>query len=278
MMSMPFLDRLRVQLQVDEPNVAEVALTIALAEYPNLNIDYYMQQLDELAAKVRLYVSPQQSMIEQLYYLNHVLFQEEGFTGNQEDYYNPCNSFLNDVLDTRSGIPITLSIIYLEVGQRLGLPLEGVSFPGHFLVKLPVGEGEIILDPFLKGASLDETELLSRLRQNYGQNVNSELLIFLLEGASFSDILVRLLRNLKAIYLQNKEYEKVLVILSQMLIVEPELSEAWRDRGLLHEQLECLHSAQYDLQQYLQRNPKAEDADLMRLRLSALQAQAAYLH
>ncbi len=277
-MTEPYLQRLQHCLQQPSPNLAEAALILALTEYPELDIAYYLRRLDELAAQVKQLVYPDSPAVERLYALNQVLFAEQGFTGNQEDYYNPHNSFLNEVLDTRCGIPITLSIIYLEVGRRVGLALEGISFPGHFLVKLAVEDGEIILDPFINGISLDEDELFQRLRSNYGNTADTELLMLLLQPASVEDILVRLLRNLKAIYMQTQQDEKILVVLNQLLVIAPELAETWRDRGLLYEQLECFHSATQDLQHYLQLKPDAEDISLIESRLLAVQEQVTYLH
>lgn len=277
-MTEPSLHRLQQCLQQSPPNLAEAALILALPEYPTLDIAYYLQRLDAFAAQVNSYLLPDSPAVERLYALNQVLFTEQGFTGNREDYYNPRNSFLNDVLETRCGIPITLSIVYLEVGRRIGLALEGISFPGHFLVKLAVEDGEIILDPFINGISLDEEELLQRLRSNYGNTADTELLILLLQPASVKDILVRLLHNLKAIYSQTQQTEKMLTVLNQLLVIAPQLAETWRDRGLLYEQLECFHSATQDLQYYLQLKPKAEDFSLVQSYLLALQAQTTYLH
>jgi regulator of sirC expression with transglutaminase-like and TPR domain len=144
------------------------ALLIARQEYPTLDSALYLAQLDSMALELRQRGADAGDEIAAIQALNRYLFQELGFRGNQQDYFDPRNSFLNDVLDRRLGIPITLSLIYLEVGRRLGLRLQGVAFPGHFLVKLPLRDGEVILDPYAQGASLGIQELEERAEQAIG--------------------------------------------------------------------------------------------------------------
>jgi regulator of sirC expression with transglutaminase-like and TPR domain len=198
--------------------------------------------------------------------MNHILFQEEGFAGNAAHYYDRRNSFLNDVLDRKLGIPITLSIVYMEVGRRLGLSLEGVSFPGHFLVKLELERGRIVLDPYLGGISLSEQELRSRLHQAYGDQSDVPL-DRLLTSAGKRHILTRLLHNLKAIYLRKEEYTKVLPVIDRILLIRPDRPEELRDRGLIYERLECAQSALEDYRRYIELEPNAPDARDIRNRL-----------
>ncbi|HEB80915.1 MAG TPA: hypothetical protein ENI71_03450, partial [Chromatiales bacterium] len=150
----------------DGPVLARGALEIARLEYPDLDPDAYLWRLDDYAERVR--AAGGAGLTDQVLALNRILFREEGYAGNLEEYYDPRNSFLNEVMDRRLGLPITLSIVYLEVGRRVGLPVEGVSFPGHFLVKLPVQGGALVLDPFDAGRSLDEEDLQEQLTQVYG--------------------------------------------------------------------------------------------------------------
>ena len=137
--------------------------------------------------------------------MNYFFYKEQGFAGNASDYYDPRNSFLNDVLDRKVGVPITLSIVYMEVARRLGLELEGISFPGHFLVKLPTSDGAVVLDPYAGGVSLSAEDLEARLNQLYGELGHKVSLDDALASAGKKEILLRMLRNLKAIYLHNKE-------------------------------------------------------------------------
>ena len=140
-------------------DLAEAVLLLSQKDYPALDIPYYLRRLDALAAHARAHLPASAGELERVAVLNRILFDEEGFRGNAEDYYDPRNSYLNEVLDRKCGIPISLSIIYLAVGQRLGLSLEGVSFPGHFLVKLATGSSMVVLDPFVRGQVVSEVEL-----------------------------------------------------------------------------------------------------------------------
>lgn len=211
--------------------------------------------------------------------LNHHLFDELQFSGNVDAFYDPRNSYLNEVLDRRVGIPITLSIVYLEVGRRVGLSLQGVSFPGHFLVKLRVRRGELVLDPFAGGAPQSATELRTRLAQMMPQaRVHALDLEALLAAASSRQIVARVLRNLKAIYLQTDHYSRALAVMNRMLLAVPESPEELRDRGLVHEKLECFRAALTDLSSYARRRPDAPDLADVRGRIERLRARCAGLH
>ncbi len=277
-MKVPPIERLREHISQAKFDLAETALIIAQAEYPQLEIAQYVDKIDKLAQQVRKQTQNLSSAPDILYAMNQVLFEQQKFIGNNQDYYNPRNSFLNDVLDQKQGIPITLSILYLEIAKRLELPLEGVSFPGHFLVKLAVSEGEIILDPFCKGVSLSQEELMQRLESTYGLDVDNEVLYQSLETASNADILVRLLRNLKIIYLRQKQFQKALTVLDQLLIFTPNTADEWRDRGLVYQQLECFKAAAYNYQQYLELAPESPDNELISAQIYDLQKHIAQLH
>jgi regulator of sirC expression with transglutaminase-like and TPR domain len=211
--------------------------------------------------------------------LNHYLYEELQFSGNVDAFYDPRNSYLNEVLDRRIGIPITLSIVYLEIGRRIGLRLQGVSFPGHFLVKLRVRRGQLVLDPFSGGEPQSVTALRSRLAQLMPQARARELdLDELLEAASSRQIVARVLRNLKAIYLQAENYTRALAVMNRMLLAVPESAEELRDRGLVYEKLDCFRPALADLANYARRRPDAPDLAEVQGRIEVLRARCASLH
>jgi len=258
----------------EELDLAEAALLIAQEEQPALNIAAYLRRLDELAAaaRARLPESPApEDLIEQL---NRQLFHEAGLTGNTNAYYDPRNSFLNDVLDRKTGIPITLSVIYLEVGRRLGLPLVGVGFPGHFLVKYTGPGSERVLDPFQGGVTLTHADLAQKLRAMYGDpNPFLAQLPSLLAPASKKEILVRMLRNLKGVYLQQNDFARALQAIDRIVLADPTLVVEVRDRGAVHQRLGHLQAAVQDFRRYLQMAPAAEDAEAVRTLITRMTAQ-----
>ena len=260
-------------------DLAEAALLCAQDNYPDLDIRSQLESLEALAAKLRDRLPADFSVTHRLVALNPYLFRELGFSGNMDEYYDPRNSFLNDVLARKTGIPITLSIVYLEVGQRLGLKLKGVSFPGHFLVKVRVTGGELVLDPYAGGRSLSEEELRERLAQFTDKDTAKELpLEDFLEPASPRQILARLLRNLKAIYLDARQFDKALGVMNRLVILLPDVPEERRDRGLVFARLECPRAAQEDLSHYAAQRPQAEDAETIAAQLAATTIAAARLN
>jgi regulator of sirC expression with transglutaminase-like and TPR domain len=260
-------------------NLAEAALAIAREAYPQLDPAHYLRMLDSMALAVSGSLPQQADVNDRVMALNRFLFQERGFQGNNTEYYDPRNSFLNDVLDRRTGIPITLSVVYLEIGWRLGLPLEGVSFPGHFLVKCAVPGGAIVLDAFSGGRSVGVEELKTRLMRAYGRAVTEEeVLTLLLNGANRKDILARMLRNLKAIYLNQPDYASALLAVERILVIRPDHPGELRDRGIIYQGLECFRAAHADLERYLQLAPHAKDARKIRERLAELGERVARLN
>ena len=275
------LERLKRILDAPEndADLAEAALLLAQEEYPQLDVSAYLSRLDEMARAVRDTLPANAPAAEIILALNRYLFQEEGFDGDAANFYDPRNSFINQVLERKIGIPITLSIIYIEIGQRLGLPLQGVSFPGHFLVKLSVESGEIVLDPFSGGVSLGRDELEQQLAQTQGDKESAKIpLEEWLVTATKKDILVRMLRNLKVIYAHADQLEKTLSVINRILLIAPELAEEVRDRGMVYRQLECFRAALTDLQTYLQMDPESEDRDEMRDHVIELQKIVARLN
>jgi len=258
----------------EELDLAEAALLIAQEEHPDMDVAAYLRRLDGLAAAVRARLPEAPEPTDIIHNLNIQLFREEGLTGNESEYYDPRNSFLNEVLDRKRGIPITLSVIYLEVGRRLGLPLVGVGFPGHFLVKYSGADGEMVLDPFAGGAILSREDLVQRLRRMYGDaNPFLAQIPQLLVPASKKEILVRILRNLKGIYLQKNDFARALAASDRILLVAPDLATEVRDRGAVHQRLGHLQAAQQDLRRYLQMVPDAEDAEAVRTIISRMVAR-----
>jgi len=242
-------------------DLAEASLMLAQDIYPDVDIPAYLGRLDDIAVAIKKRLADDAFAEQKVIALNYYLFNEMRFSGNVEDYYDPRNSYLNEVMERRTGIPITLAIVYLEVGKRLGLNLKGVSFPGHFLVKLAVKRGQLVLDPFTGGEAQSEADLRQRLAQVLpaGKAGQAHLDQYL-EAATPRQIVARVLRNLKNIYLQTGKLESALAVMHRMLLVVPESAEELRDRGLIFQQLECFRPALSDLQNYLRRRPEAPDA------------------
>ncbi len=245
-----------------EIDLAEGALLIAAEEYPQLQVTPYVGRLDLLAERVRDRLAGEMGPILVLQELCRVLFEEEGFKGNADAYHDPRNSFLNDVLDRRLGIPITLGIVTLEVGWRVGLPLAGVNFPGHFLVRF---EGELVrllVDPFDGGRIRWEDEGQALLDRVYGGMV--KMRPEFLAPASRSDILARVLTNLKGIYLNAGDDPRALAAVDRILVIRPGSTVELRDRGLLLARSGRKHEAVAELKRYLDQAPAAPDAQRVR--------------
>lgn len=260
-------------------DLAEAALLCAQDAYPDLDIQSTLSDLDRLATTLQKRLPADFSTTHRLIALNNYLYKELGFTPNERDYYDPRNSFLNDVLARKTGIPITLSILYLEIGNRLGLKLKGVSFPGHFLVKVRVSGGELVLDPYAGGKSLSEEELRERLGQFAGEQAAKSLpLEDFLEAASPRQILARLLRNLKVIYMEANDLERALAVMQRLVILLPDVPEERRDRGLAYARLECPRAAAEDLGHYAAQRPHADDAAQVAAHLASATINAARLN
>ncbi len=267
-----------VQRADEDIDLAEAALLIAKTAYHDLDVERYLARINELARGLRARVPEDAQPDDLIVALNRFLFEEEGFAPNLEDYYDPRNSFLNDVLERRVGIPISLSVLYMVVGWRAGLPLQGVSFPGHFLVKCTLEQGMVILDPYCGGISLSLQELQQRLREARGGEVSRAIVAGLLVSASKKDILARMLRNLKAIYLERQQHARALPIIDWLLALRPGEAVEMRDRGLTYLKLECFRAALEDLEHYLEMTPAAQDLDEIRGCVLELRRSAARLN
>jgi regulator of sirC expression with transglutaminase-like and TPR domain len=270
----------------EDPRIelARACLLIAEDAYPGLDVDGYVAEVERFAKRLRARVGQRASAEEKLVELNEFLFDELGYRGNADDYYDPRNSYLNEVIDRRTGIPITLSVLYLEIGRRVGLALEGVSFPGHFLVRLRVRGGMLVLDPFAGGAPQSEADLRERLKRvippgaTGGIPVSDLPLDQFLEPATNRQILARLLRNLKGIYREADRPERMLAVLNRMVIVAPDAAGERRDRGFVYQRLECWRPALRDLTDYLEREPDASDVEEVRAKLMELSQRCARLN
>ena len=265
-------------------DLARACLEVAADAYPGLDVDGYVGEIERFARRLGDRLEPGASAEERVIALNEFLFAELGFRGNAEKYYDPRNSYLNEVIDRRAGIPITLSVLYLEIGRRVGLPLSGVSFPGHFLVRLPMRGGTLVLDPFAGGEPQSADDLRRRLKRVLPSGAGgpvplSELpLDPFLEPAGKRQILARLLRNLKGIYREADQPERLLAVLDRLIVVAPEAAGERRDRGYVYERLECWRPALQDLAEYLEREPEAADLLEVRARLVALSQRCAHLN
>lgn len=264
--------------------LARACLQIAEDVYPGLDVDGYVGEIDRFAGRLRARLAPGASTEDRIIELNDFLFAELGFSGNVDDYYDPRNSYLNEVVDRRTGIPITLAVLYMEIGRRIELPLSGVSFPGHFLVRLPMRGGMLVLDPFSGGAPQSEDELRARLKRvipagaSEGVPVSELPLDPFLEPASNRQILARLLRNLKGVYRDRDEPARLLDVLTRMIAVAPDDATELRDRGFVYERLECWRPALQDLAAYLEREPEAADLHEVRSRMVELSRRCARLN
>jgi len=267
-----------------EIDLARACLLIAADVYPALDIDGYLGEIERFAVRLRGRIPPGERAEERVVALNRFLFGDLGFTGNADNYYDPRNSYLNEVLDRRTGIPLTLSVLYMEIGHRIGLGLEGVSFPGHFLVRLPLRGAMLVLDPFSGGEAQSEADLRERLQRVIpegaagGVPVAELPLDSFLEPASKRQILARLLRNLKGIYRGADRPQRLLEVLNRTLIVSPDAHGDLRERGMLYERLECYRAALKDLQDYAALEPEAPDIDDVRALVLELSTRCARLN
>lgn len=249
----------------DDLHLFDTSMLIALDEYPQLDTRGYREQLDGYVRALRPRVDRDIDLPSRLTAINRYLYEEIGFAGNDRQYDDPRNSYLNDVFDRKLGIPISLAVIQIEVMRRLGMPLEGISFPGHFLVRLPVDDGILVMDPFNQGRPVSVEELRARATPHLGgQTPDDQQLLQILEPATHRTILMRMLRNLKGLYQERSDFERVARSADRLLKLAPDLPEALRDRGLAYHQLGHAKGAREDLARYLQLSPEADDAENVR--------------
>jgi len=258
--------------------LARGALEIARIAYPALEPAQYLTKLDELAEGTRARMAgglPPEAVARAV---GDHLFRTCGFRGNAEDYYDPRNSFLNDVLDRRTGIPISLSVVFIEVTRRLGVTADGVGFPGHFLVRVAGERGPLLLDPFFGGRTVGDGELIERLRALPGGRQLNEVPPDAVRVASTPEVLARMLRNLLRVYAERRDTSLALAAVDLLLVLSPDSADDLRMRGALYESLDCAAAALADFRRYLALAPTAPDADDVRERLTRLARTNPTLH
>jgi regulator of sirC expression with transglutaminase-like and TPR domain len=271
-------------------DLARGALLIAMIEYPDLDEAAYLNELDALARRVRLVLAlPPPEMLaalpegiqplKVLEAMNVVLFEQDHFHGNQRDYYSSANSFLNKVLEERTGIPITLSLLYIEVGRRVGLPLVGIGLPFHFVVgcRMPQG-GMLYIDPFEQGRFMSEHDCRLLVRRMAGGRGRFRFQAAWFKPVSKKQFLQRMLTNLKHIYLRSESYKLALAVCDRLLLLAPTVPFEWRDRGIIHLQLKHYGRALRDLKTYLELAPQAEDREEMLRHIQVIRQAIAMLN
>ena len=247
------------EIEDDKIDLVRAALVVAQTEYPDLDTESYATRVEEIARRVASLV-PEPQPRPALAALNRVLFEEVKLRGNRSDYYDPRNSFLNDVLDRELGIPITLSIVYMEVARRVGLPLCGVGMPGHFLLKHYSEDGkETLIDCFNRGDIVSRQDCQSRLDEIYEGEM--KLRPEFLRPIGRRQILTRMLNNLKTVYLSTRNFRKALPIADLILVVYPKSAEDVKQRALLRYSMNLQRLAGEDLEEYLRIAPGASDAE-----------------
>ncbi len=235
-----------------------------------MDIELYLRKLDILAARVEVLLGVDRSSAAVLESLNDIIFVQEGLHGNTEDYYDPRNSYLSEVLDRKQGIPITLSVIYMEVARRISFPLHGVGFPGHFIVKHVSEEREILIDPFNGGRIISVEQCQELLDRVYGNSVSMQPAF--LQVMDKKAIISRMLFNLKGIYYQREEYQKALAVVERILMLNPGTPSEIRDRGLLFMQTSLFAKALADLEYYLGNSSSPEDGNNIRGHIKTLRS------
>lgn len=257
----------------------ETALLIARDEYPELDADLYDTLVQSHAEHLRPEIEAIDAWPLKMAAINRHLFEELGYSGNHDEYYDPRNSYLNEVFERRLGNPISLAMVQIEVARRLGVPLDGVSFPGHFLVRLPVDDGILVMDPFNGGRPLGAEELRERAKPHLGGDIpDDNALMHILDPATHRSILVRMLRNLHGVYAERDEWDRAARSADRVLKLSPDQPEAVRDRGLAYLNMDYRQGARHDLAHYLHLAPDAPDARALRERLVELNSSRSHTH
>ena len=248
----------------------EATIAIAQDDTPELDVESVLADVDALALRLKSRLAPDAPVPHRLRSLNRYFFEELGFAGNVNDYHDPANSYVPDVLARRRGIPITLALLYMEIAGQIGLHAEGVSFPGHFLVKMRLPQGEVVIDPFT-GQSLSRSDLQERL--DMVRDALEVPLGLFLQPASPRAIIGRMLRNLQQIHQGGGDAKRLLAVLDRQVVLEPQDWDTYRRRGDLLAGLGRVEEAAYDWRLYLQHTPDAADADALQRRILAVRSQ-----
>ena len=260
--------------------LTEAALALAQDAYPDLDVQGVLAEIDALMMRLKRRLTKDADVVQKLQMLNQFFYRELGFAGNLNDYYDPDNSYLNIVLSKRRGIPISLAVLYLEMAQQIGLAARGVSFPGHFLLRVTMAGGEVMMDP-VSGEALNETEMIEMLEPFVAGSVTqgdsvAKTLRGLLQPARPREIIARMLHNLKGIYMQTERWQRLLAVQQRLVILLPYDIEERRDRGLASARLNFVRAALEDLQYYLDERPDAEDAAMVESQLAELRQRASH--
>lgn len=256
----------------DEIDVAAGAALLARDVYPEVDVTALLGRLDELAAPLVVAALADRPAHGQADGLAHYMYDTCGFTGNEADYYDPKNSLLPDVLDRRLGIPISLALVYCALAKRAGVHADGVAFPGHFLVRIDApNEAPLFVDPFFGGRVLDDVALKKILARVTGDD--RPILPRYLEPAHGRGWLVRMLVNLRAIYLSRGDLARAMLVIDRVICLTPDAAEPVRERGLLSMRLGAMEAARSDLERFLEMEPDAQDAPAIRARLRELRAK-----
>src|SRR6185312_8864877 len=258
-------------------DLLRAALTFARVEYPQLDPTPYVQQVEEIAHRVESRIDDPGEPSQCIAALNHVLFDEEMFRGNTADYYNPRNSFINDVLDRRLGIPITLALLYMEVGRRAGFPLFGVGMPGHFLVKhYDISGRPILIDAFERGSVVTEEDCRRKVHTIYSGQITLQPEFLL--TVTRRQMLTRMLNNLRTIYLSQRDFRRAVQVVDLILVIYPRSPEDVKQRAALRYNLDDFSGALADFEEYGKMAPDASDADEVRQTAVALRRQLAMMN
>ena len=275
------LERLKQVLNAPdrEMDLAEIALLIAKRDNPQLSVTEYLGKLTAIAAELRRRLPLHPATGDIIFTMNEFLFDDLRFSGNVSAFYDPDNSFLNRVLDRRLGIPLTLSILYIEVGRSVGLPLQGLTFPGHFLVRYAGSALDVIIDPFNGGLVLHEDDLTAMLERVYrGRTPPRKPAFELLAGVGKMEVAIRMLRNLKWVFMRRQEWDRALWSVDSMLRLDPEQPRELLARGRLYERLQCFPAAARDYRRYLELSPDDGEQEDIRHRLQEVGHNRVMLH
>ena len=267
-----------IQLEDSSIELDRAALLIAAEEYPSLDVEEYLSRLDELAenSRRRMTADELNDPLLSAEILALHLFREGRFAGNSKDYYDARNSFLNDVIDRGRGIPIALSVVFIEVARRLGIQLYGVGLPGHFLVKYCDTANEVFFDPFNGGKIVTEDDCRQKVEEMY--QGRAPFHASFLKAFTKKQILSRMLQNLKGVYFNIGELNKALEVIERLLLLNPDSMEEIRDRGLVNFAMKKYAIARPDLEAYLQALPNAQDQEQVRKALNELRQKQAQLN
>ena len=260
-----------VSLADEEIDLAKAALYLAQEETPTLELETYLGQLEEWAQQVQALLPEERYPLRVIQCINQVLYDDLGFVGNEENYYDPRNSFLNEVMERRTGIPITLALVYLEVARRIDFPMVGIGMPGHFLIRPEFKNAGIFVDAFHKGEVLFPEDCEQRLQEIFGQPVTLDDQF--LEAVTKKEFLARMLTNLKLIYINQQDLHRALGVIERLLLIFPDAIREQRDRGLLHYQLGDNQTAIADLKTYVAHFPDASDSSMIQMLISEISQQ-----